>query len=136
MTALPPGPLNPTRITPGGVHQPGLGGISVPNSSGGNTTLLPPTYTCQAVPLDNVFVNQEIDFTGTVLMAIYATINTALIYVRFDSQSAAPIPFYAPLSIRGFPFSKIYLSNPTAQAGQSITLFAALDKNTTLPIET
>jgi hypothetical protein len=124
------GNINTERIQPVGVPQPNsLTGIQ-PNGAGGSSLLICP-YQCKIINLAVAFGPTQVIFQGSCLMAVYSTGSTAVLMVSFEQPGNDLIPFYAPLSIRGFPFTCIWISNPVAQAGQTITLFASMDRNTT-----
>lgn len=143
VSAVPPGTIpgktNTMTIAPGGVPQPGLGtGVptGAPIGSSAQKTLAICPYLCQTVKLDNVFPPVSVAFNGTVLWAFASTGPGVSVNISFEQPSNPTIPFYAPAKIAGFPFTQIWISNSVAQAGQTITLFAALDKNdTTLEID-
>src|ERR1700761_2563368 len=134
-----PGKTNAMTIAPGGVPQPNLGtGVPTgsPIGSTSQKTLAICPYLCQTIKLDNPFPPTQIVFNGTILWAFSSSSSTSTCFVQFENPANNPIPFYAPASIAGFPFTQIWVSNLVAQPGQTITFFAALDKNSsTLEIE-
>lgn len=64
---------------------------------------------------------ERIDIGGTALWAIDADSVGTLATVRLNDQFSGGIPVYKGFSIRGVPFSRLYVSN-TAQAGATMTL--------------
>lgn len=76
----------------------------------------------------------EIEIGGNVLWSMEATSRTAYIDVYFNDQLRDPIRYRLGLFIRGVPFSRIYVTNP-AQAGETITLFYAVEEMSKIEIE-
>lgn len=76
----------------------------------------------------------RVEIGGNVLWTMQATSRTAYIDIYLNDQQRDPIRFQLGLFIRGTPFSRIFVSNP-AQAGETITLFYAVEEVDNIQIE-
>ena len=84
------------------------------------------TVRVRRIPLDNTFSEKKIKLEGNVLWAIEATSLAATVKVKFNDQENDPIPYGVGQVISGITFGELYLTNDTAQPGESITFFAAI----------
>lgn len=75
-----------------------------------------------------------VEIGGNLLWTMEATSRTAYIDVRFNDQLRDPVRYRLGLFIRGMPFSRIYVTN-AAQAGESLTLFYAVEERGKIEIE-
>lgn len=76
----------------------------------------------------------EIPIGGNVLWSMEATSRTAYLDVYLNDQLRDPIRYRLGLFIRGVPFSRIFVTN-AAQAGETITLFYAVEEIGKIEIE-
>jgi len=71
---------------------------------------------------------------GNVLWAMQATSRQAYIDLYLNDQQRDPIRFQEGLFIRGVPFSRVFVTH-AAQAGQTITLFYAVEEIDNIQVE-
>jgi len=87
-----------------------------------NITRNAPSVNFRRILLDDAREKKEFDIgVSNVFWAIRASDGTATLSVHFNSQHANPLPVQNGLSMVGFTYNKIYITN-TAQAGKWIDI--------------
>lgn len=80
------------------------------------------------VDLTNIFTDVVYNMQGTLLWFSGQNGGTAApMYARLDNINNDPIQFVYDRAVSGIPFSKIFLSNPTAQPGVTAEFTIILD---------
>lgn len=132
-----PGPTQPSRAFKGN-------GLNVGNPNkvvfpGGLNLSINP-YQVTVIDLSTIFVAKDIQLLGTTFWVEYATLNTALCFLSFESTNNPQIAIYPTFKMDGFPFTRFYLNNANAQVdggGNPVLmfLFTCIDLNHFLDVE-
>ncbi len=147
-----PGNTNPSLARPplvGGQTRPQN---SIPNPVPGGSPLIINGYQIFTFDLTNTFQPRLIQAIGTTFFVHYASANTALAIVEFETNTGAGqiaaligggtdllsgklIQIYPTFKFDGWPYSQFYISNVVAQAGVTISIFSTADANQLLEVE-
>lgn len=90
------------------------------------------TYDIRLITIDlaSARTDEELSLKGNFVWAANATTLNSRIDIRFNNQAGDVLPLLRGVSIGGVPFTRLYISN-TAQAGETITLFSAVEPKET-----